>query len=251
MTASTSPQPGFSRLEIITLVFSALAGSLAAMLLLTALKQNNLPAEILPLAWQTAIIRQTQLMGLPLQGDTPAYWYMSRASALMAYFFTWGSTMWGLLLSTQAIKNRISPALTFGVHKFLSFLAIGFAAFHALILLGDHYLHFNLGDILVPFSASFKPVLLGVGTISFYMYTLILISFYIKRQIGPKIWRGLHYLTFLTYLLATAHAIFAGTDTRAMPVQTMYFISAAGVLFLTYYRLLSVNRKKGDYQKSA
>ena len=37
-------------------------------------------------------------------------------------------------------------------------------------------------------------------------------SFYVRRQIGQRAWRTLHYVTFLAFLGATAHGVMAGTD---------------------------------------
>lgn len=195
----------------------------------------SLPAT---LQWQEPLLRQARLMGLPLQGETSAYWYMSRISALLAYLFIWGATVWGLLLSTKIAKPVLSPLSAFGIHEFLSFLGLGFAAFHALILLGDRYIQFNLGDILIPFAASYKPIQVGVGIISLYLYALIIFSFYIKRKISHKVWRSIHYLTFLTYLMILAHGLLAGSDSTLMFTKIMYTASAAAILFLLYYRIL-------------
>lgn len=238
-------------LEIISLAVGVTLGAIAAVILIglillagLELKATpyltNLPSY-LPANWQTAMAHQAQIMGFPLQGETSAYWYMSRVSALLGYLFLWGSMFWGLLLSTKIIKSSLSPVLTFGMHQFLSLLGLGFAFFHAVILLGDRYIAFNLSDILIPFNASYEPIWAGIGTISLYLYAVITLSFYLRKHIGQKMWRTLHYLTFITYLMVVAHGLLVGTDSSLNVMRLMYLASAAGILFLSYYRILSGN----------
>jgi predicted ferric reductase len=193
----------------------------------------------LPVVWQQALIHQAHVMGFPLQGETSAFWYMSRMSALLAYLLLWGSTIWGLMLSTKIVKVFVPPALTFSVHEFLSLLGLGFAIFHALVLLGDQYINFKLLHLLVPFTAPDKPFWVGVGTLSLYLYALISMSFYIRRHLGQRAWRVLHYLTFLTYVMALTHGLVIGSESELGSIRLMYLASAASVLFLVYYRILS------------
>ena len=235
-----------STLEILSLTTGMMLGGLAAVLVIGFLIGYSLQAgganlhlaNLLPAGWQAALVAQARAMGFPLQGETPAYWYMSRASALLGYLLLWASTVWGLLLSTKIAKSVLSPVLTFSVHEFLSLLGLGFAAFHAFILLGDRYIAFTLRDILLPFSAGFEPLWVGVGTLSLYLYALITFSFYIRKKIGQQTWRTLHYLTFGLYGMVVAHSLLLGTDSGSTAMQGMYLASAASVLFLVYYRIL-------------
>ena len=108
-----------------------------------------------------------------------------------------------------------------------------------MILLGDQYINFNLGHILAPFSAPFEPLWTGVGTISLYLYLVIVVSFYIRKRIGHNLWRALHYLTFALYAMTFAHGLAIGSESGLALSQLMYLGSAASVLFLVFYRILS------------
>ncbi len=208
---------------------------------LTLLSQHlaaNLPA---PLA--TFFHEQAQAMGLPLTGQTSAYWYMARAGGLVAYVLIWLSTLWGLALSTKVVKELISPAIAYGLHEFLSIGAIIFTALHGLVLLGDTYIDFTIFHLLIPFSAPYEPLWTGLGVIAFYLATIITLSFYVRRTISQKVWRWLHYLTFLVYVLALLHGLMAGTDSGRLALQIMYLGSGSSVLFLLYYRLFTLKVK--------
>lgn len=238
-----------NNLTVISLLMGGVVGSVAALIAIFFLVMLGplLPlstsleslAQTLPLTWYGALQTQATLMGFPIAAESKSFWYMARISGLLSYLLIWGSMVWGLMLSTKVVKSWISPALTVSVHEYLSWLGLGFGLFHGLILLGDSYISFQLSDILIPFTASFEPVWVGLGTISLYLYGLILGSFYVRKQIGPKVWRSLHYLTFLVYLVVTAHTLMLGSDSNLWLTQLIYLWSGAVVLFLIFYRILS------------
>jgi DMSO/TMAO reductase YedYZ heme-binding membrane subunit len=76
------------------------------------------------------------------------------------------------------------------------------------------------------------------------------VSFYLRKQIGQKMWRQLHYLTFGAYLLGTFHGAMAGTDSGNPGMQFIYWGSGLTVLFLTLYRLLPTKPTRGRLQHS-
>lgn len=246
---SSQNQPQQNYLEMLSLSIGITLGSAAALMFLLVIVVTGMQLEPglaarslspgLPAGWQRALAGQAQAMGLPLTAETPAFWYMSRASALLAYLLMWGSTVWGLMLSTRIVKSLVPPPLTFSVHEFLSLAGLGFAAFHALILLGDHYIPFGLFDILVPFTAPYKPFWVGVGTLNLYLSALLTGSFYVKKRIGQKAWRALHYLTFLAFVMTLGHGLSAGADSGVGLLRLAYLGSAGSVLFLIYYRIIA------------
>ena len=208
---------------------------------LTLLSQHlaaNLPASL-----ATFFHEQAQAMGLPLTGQTSAYWYMARSGGIVAYVLIWLSTLWGLTLSTKVVKDLIPAAIAYGLHEFLSIGALVFAVLHALVLLGDTYIDFTIFHLLIPFSTPYEPLWTGLGVIAFYLAIVITLSFYVRRIIGQKIWRWLHYLTFLVYILALIHGLRTGTDSGRLALQMMYLGSGLSVLFLLYYRLFSLKLK--------
>jgi predicted ferric reductase len=195
-------------------------------------------------AWLHAYLNdEAQLMGLPLAGHTSAYWYMARAGGIVAYLLMWLSVVWGLLLSTKITARLIPPPLAYGLHEFVSIMAVIFAVLHSVVLLGDKYINFSVFDLVFPFTAPYEPIWTGLGTVGFYLIMAMTVSFYVRKQIGQRVWRKLHYLTFLTFGLVLAHGLMAGTDTPLPIIKVMYLGSGASVLFLTYYRLFTLKVK--------
>jgi predicted ferric reductase len=174
-----------------------------------------------------------------IAGDSKSYWYLSRAAGLVAYLLLWGSVIWGLLLSSKLIKGCVKPAVLLDAHQFLSSLALGFALFHGLILLGDRYLSLPLSAILAPFAGSYKPALLAAGQIALWLSLLLMLSFYARKRLGAERWRALHYASFVAYGAALVHAVLIGSESRLPWVVALYVVTAGSVLFLTFYRVLA------------
>lgn len=253
MTTATQNQTNSFIFETASLIIGVTLGGVAAMLAIALIILSNTSIGVMPLFHSlngvlpvgiyTLLETQLHAMGFPLQAETPAYWYLARISAFISYLFMWLSMVWGLLLSTKLVKSRFSPALIFSTHELLSLMGLGFALFHAFILLGDGYLKFGLSDILLPFGASFKAVPVGIGTLSLYLYALLVGSFYVRKRIGKKIWRALHYTTFLAFIAVTAHGLFVGTDSSTLLAKAMYLSAVSSVLFLVYHRILTAGQK--------
>lgn len=171
-------------------------------------------------------------------------WYLTRAAGTVAYLLLTGSTIWGLILSSRIVADRVPPPLALALHNSLAWLAIGFASFHALVLLGDGYYPYRLADILIPFVGPYRPGWVGLGTLGLYGAIVTSASFGLRRWIGQRNWRRLHMLTFAVYALVTLHGFAAGTDTANPSARAIYLASALAVVFLVNYRLLTARRDR-------
>jgi len=174
-------------------------------------------------------------------GEPKAYWYLSRATAFVSMTLLWVSMALGLGVTNKMARLWPGAPAAFALHEYTSLLGLAFALFHGLVLLGDKYMSFTLMQVITPFAtASYKPLWVGVGQISFYIWAILALTFYIRPIIGQKFWRFLHYGTFAIYFLAIFHGMFSGTDSSASWAQTFYWYSAGSLIFLTIYRLMVV-----------
>ena len=213
--------------------YESTIGAQTFLLVLLAISLGTLAAVVVLPTWMP---HQTDsLMGK----DPKAFWYLSRGSAFVAMSLLWISMALGLLITNKMARIWPGAPAAFAIHEYVSLLGLGFAIFHALILLGDHFIKFTVAQILVPFTAvAYKPFLTGLGQAGFYVWLLVALSFYVRKQIGPKTWRVIHYISFLCYGVALYHGITSGTDTAMPWAQGYYWISGAGLLFLLIYRII-------------
>jgi DMSO/TMAO reductase YedYZ heme-binding membrane subunit len=174
-----------------------------------------------------------------LAGETTSFWYLSRSAGMVAYLLLWGSMVWGLLLSSKIDQGRLRPPALLDAHQFLSHVALGFAFFHGLVLMGDRYLSFPLQAVLLPFASRYETLWVAAGQLALWLSLLLSVSFLVRKRIGQRFWRTLHFSSFLVYGLALAHAMFAGSDSDQPGMQVLYLATAGAVVFLTFYRLLT------------
>jgi predicted ferric reductase len=164
-------------------------------------------------------------------------WYAERLVGFLAYFALAASVVYGLLLSTKILDRLAHRAVTFSLHQDLAAVGLGLAAIHGALLGLDHTMPFSLAEIALPFAAPYRPLWVGVGQLAFYLTLAVVASFYLRRRIGQRAWRLLHYATFLAFLGATAHGLASGTDSGTPWAWWSYVGSGLAVTFLLTYRI--------------
>jgi sulfoxide reductase heme-binding subunit YedZ len=173
--------------------------------------------------------------------QAPGFWFVSRAGGIVAYLMLWFSTAWGVMLSAKGLRGLASKPVAYALHNVTSWLALGFAAVHAVALLGDRIVPFSGAGVLVPFAASYRPFLSGLGTLSLYLGVLVSATFYWKR-LSHRTWRVLHLLSYLMFVSVTIHGVMLGTDSGAWIMRAIYLLAAGSVAFLTMYRILTAGQ---------
>lgn len=165
-------------------------------------------------------------------------WYLSRAAGLVALTLLWVSVMLGLMQGGKLLAGVTAPGSNVDVHAFAALLAVYAATFHAWILLWDRFVPFRPGEILVPFSASYEPVLVGIGSLALYAALGAVVTTYLRGLLGPKLWRFLHRISALGLGLALVHGYLLGTDTRLPAVQALYQVIGWSTALLLAYRIV-------------
>ena len=223
-TAKRSPDAAD---DLMLTVIPPLVGALAGLIILVAVG--------LTLAGQAGGVAA---LITALAGQHSA-WYLSRASAFVAYVLLWWSMILGLSITNRLARLWPGGPAAADLHEHASLLGLGFALLHALVLLGDSYIGYTLPQILIPFaSSSYQPIWVGLGQVGLYLMALVTFSFYIRRWIGARAWRTIHYLSFGLFVLALLHGLFSGTDSSLAWALWMYVSTGASVLAMTAYRMV-------------
>ncbi|NCW84527.1 MAG: hypothetical protein EBV75_07345 [Acidimicrobiia bacterium] len=89
------------------------------------------------------------------------WWFLSRASGIVAWALLTGSVLWGILLATRMLKAIDRPAWLLDLHRWLSALTIFAVALHLVALYADSYVEFSVTDLMVPFVATWRTIFLG------------------------------------------------------------------------------------------
>jgi DMSO/TMAO reductase YedYZ heme-binding membrane subunit len=187
----------------------------------------------------------------PIQPETPWAWYTTRVSGLVGFLLLLTSIFLGVSIRLPFLQRIIKPAHSYSIHCWISLQALIFAFVHGISLLFDRYLQFNIADVFIPLalrSDVVDPKIVALGIVGFYLMIMLVITSYLRKYIGQKIWRLVHYSNTILYIFVIIHAYLLGTDMKN-PVIRDSFLALNGILislfiFNLIYRLRSWSRKK-------
>lgn len=190
------------------------------------------------------------LPGAAPQPSQPAnhfFWYLSRTSGLAAYILLFVSVCLGLMLKSSSPRKLMNHWQALDIHQLTAMLSMGLILVHIFSLLGDSYFSYNLAQLLIPFASPYRQLWTAVGVLAFYLSLAMIVSLYMRKYIGQKIWRVLHSLSWVLFLAILLHSAMSGTDTSAPWGAWLYIGTGAIAAFLFLRRYVG----SGGRQASA
>ena len=171
------------------------------------------------------------------------WWYLSRSTGIVALVALVLSLVWGVLLATRVLRPHDRPAWLLDLHGWLGGLAVMMTAFHLLGLALDGYVHFGVGELFVPGASAYRPVAVAVGVVSMYLLVAVQLTAVLRKRLPRRVWRGVHYASYLLVWGGLVHAGMAGTDVSNRVYQVLAF--ALTVLAATAAILRIVSPARG------
>ena len=153
---------------------------------------------------------------------SPVDWYAARAAGVLAYVLLTGGVLLGTLLAGRVRLPRWPTFAVTDVHRFVSLLIGVFVSVHVLTVGLDTYVHFSPAQLVVPGASSYRPLWVALGIVAAELLVAIAVTNLLRRRIGFKRWRRVHYLTFLVWAGATAHGLGSGTDANTTWLRFLY-----------------------------
>jgi predicted ferric reductase len=183
------------------------------------------------------------LVGSLAGEDANLSWFTTRGSGIAAYLLMVGVMVYGLLLSARSSSGELPAPVSYGMHDYLSWLSLGFTVLHMAVLLFDRYLPFTVATLLTPGASTYEPLWVGAGQIGLYLSLIVTVSIYFKKR-AQRLWRALHYASFVAFVLITLHGLNSGSDSKLVVMQAVYGLSLAGIVGLTLYRIVAARRHR-------
>ena len=166
------------------------------------------------------------------------FWLASRAFGAVALIAVALSVGMGLAMSMRAAKGPGAMARLKTLHEATALTALIAIGAHGLLLLGDSYLRPGLEGIAIPFVIAHQPLWTGLGIVGGWLAALLGLTFYVRRWIGPKLWRKMHRWTLVVYALAVAHTLGSGTDSGSLWLIVVLIATVAPIAVMTAIRYL-------------
>ena len=168
----------------------------------------------------------------------PTFWLLARASGFTAYMLLTSSVLAGLVLKSRPFRS-LKPAAVTDTHRFLAMLGLGALVVHGLTLVADHTIRMPLAGLFVPGLSPYRPLAVGIGVLTAELMLIVYASFSLRKRIGTKNWRRLHWMTYAIFLGATVHGIATGTDSTRPWAFALYLGALGAVAFATAWRALA------------
>jgi methionine sulfoxide reductase heme-binding subunit len=169
---------------------------------------------------------------------TPWAWYISRASALVGFLLLYISIFLGTVSGLPWIKRYFLRLRSLNFHCWISVQAFLFATIHGVSLLFDKFMHFSLAQIFVPFASDYQPGLVALGTISFYLMIILIMTSYARKFFSYNVWRTLHFLNIALYLFSIVHAIYLGSDLKVGILRNIFIYANVFLIILLLINLI-------------
>jgi DMSO/TMAO reductase YedYZ heme-binding membrane subunit len=167
------------------------------------------------------------------------WWYVARSGGIVAWALCAISVVWGLLLSSRVLGRRVSGPKLLDLHRYLGGLAVVFTGVHIAGLVLDESVHFGFVEVLVPMASEVFPGAVAWGVVAFYLLIAVEVTSLLRRRIGERVWRSVHYASFAVFLLGTIHGLKAGTDAENPLIWWPAAAASAAIVGLAAARIFA------------
>lgn len=173
-------------------------------------------------------------------------WYVARSAGIVAWSLASLSVLWGLFLSTRVLGRRPRANWLLDLHRFLGGLTVVFVAVHMVGLYFDKWVSFSLGELLVPFASDWNPFAVALGIVAMWLLLAVEITSLLRKRIPKRMWRGVHFASYVVFLSGTLHLLLAGTDRHSTTLLWTVAVVSGAVALFTIYRIIGPGRPSSE-----
>ncbi len=146
--------------------------------------------------------------------DPMALWYLARGSGLVLLGVLTVNLVLGILIQGGWHPERWPRFAVQGLHRNFALLAVVLLAIHVVTIELDPYVPVGWWAVLIPFVSPYRPIWLGLGTLSLDLLAAVVVTSLLRAHLRPGLWRLTHWLAYLSWPVALLHSLGTGTDSR-------------------------------------
>ena len=170
----------------------------------------------------------TRSCGSPREAPAPSACCCSRPASCF-----------GLVTVTRFQNAELWPRFfNYEMHRRVSLLSIAFLAVHVAAAIFDPFTSLGLGAALVPLASSYRPVPVALGVVALYLFVALIATSLLRKHVGQKAWRAIHWASYAMWPLALIHGITAGTDALALWMLGIDALCVTAVALALAWRIL-------------
>ena len=167
----------------------------------------------------------------------PTFWMLARASGLLAYAALTAATLLGLLVKARPFRS-LSRATVTDLHRFVALIRARRPVRPRRRARARRSDAMPVPALVIPGSRPTARSGRRPESSPAELLLLVIASFPLRRVIGAKTWRRLHWATYAMFALAAVHGIGSGTDTSRPWVMAFYAGTIGAVAAATVWRAL-------------
>src|SRR5437763_9175376 len=170
-----------------------------------------------------------------------AYWYLSRATGAVALVLLTVSVVLGILDSVRFSAGPRWPRFAIdSLHRDTSLLVIVLIVLHVVTSVLDGFAPIGLTDAVIPFATPYRPLWMGLGALSFDILVALVVTSLVRRRLGYRSWRAIHWLAYASWPIAILHGLGTGSDTKLWWMLAITAACVGAVMVATLVRLARV-----------
>ena len=172
--------------------------------------------------------------------SSTALWYASRATGVVSLVLLSVVMIIGILVNRQGRLPGLPRFAVLGLHRNLSLLAVLFVAVHVISAVADSFVSISLAATVIPFVSAYEPFWLGLGAVSIDLMAALVLTSLLRRFIGRRTWRAVHWLAYASWPVAVAHSIGSSKDLQNGALLGLAVACILGVAGALAWRLARV-----------
>ena len=185
---------------------------------------------------------------VPAAAGPSAYWFLTRGTGAVALLLLTASVVLGVLGSVRFDAGPRWPRFTIdALHRDVSLLVIVFLVLHVLASVLDSFAPISLLDAVIPFRANYRPFWLGLGAMSFDLLLALVATSLMRRRMGYRSWRAIHWLAYASWPVAVFHGLGAGSDSMSWWMLALTGACVAAVLLAVLTRIASAGSQAPEW----
>lgn len=152
-----------------------------------------------------------------------ALWVVGRGTGVAALVLLTVAVLLGVVTRAGRPLPGLPRFAVQLVHRDVALAATCFVLVHVGTLLLDTEAELRLLDTVVPFVGAYRWFWLGLGTVAVDLLVALVLTALLRRVVGPRVFRTVHWASWAMWPIAVAHAVGTGTDGTSV-----WFLAVAG-----------------------
>jgi predicted ferric reductase len=166
-----------------------------------------------------------------------ALWALGRGTGVAALVMFTVALVLGILSRSGRPVAGLGRFGTSDLHRTASLTGVGLVAVHLSSLLFDPFAQLRVVDFGLPFLATYRPLWLGLGTLAVDTLVVVTVASLLRQRLGPRVFRTVHWATYVLWPVALLHALGSGTDAGTGWFRALAVVCGSVVVAAVGWRL--------------